>query len=80
MHGFDRAVQDQGSGGREVNVDTWIVEFRDLDDIVQGTWSRNGVYVGDEAGARDDYRILKEVYVSVRIGKTVTKIEWESHE
>lgn len=63
-----------------MNVDAWVVEFRDLDDIIRDTWSRNDVYVGDEAGARDDYRILKEVYVNVRIGKAVTKIEWESHE
>ena len=60
-----------------MSVDTWIVEYRDLDNVLNGTWTRSGVYVNDEPGARDDYDILKEVYVNVRIGKTVTKIEWE---
>ena len=58
--------------------DVWVVEYRTLGDIVAGTWTRNDVYVGDHLGAQDDYRILKEVFVHVRIGKQVTKIEWEN--
>ena len=55
----------------------WVVEYRTLDDILQGTWTRNEIYIGDEYGARDDYRILKQVFVHVRIGREVSKIEWE---
>ena len=55
----------------------WVVEYRTLDDILQGTWTRNDTYPDDEYGARDDYRILKQVFVHVRIGREVTRIEWE---
>ena len=60
-----------------MNPDVWVVEYRTLEDITKGTWTRNDVYVDDYFGAQDDYRILKEVFVHVRIGKQVTKIEWE---
>lgn len=56
----------------------WVVEYRTLDDVMAGTWTRNGIYSNDEFGARDDYRILKEVFVHVRIGKQITKVEWEN--
>lgn len=75
-----RPTEERPDEVREVNVETWIVEYRDLDDVLNGTWTRSGVYNNDEPGARDDYRILKNVYASVRIGKIVTKIEWEDHE
>jgi hypothetical protein len=60
-----------------VNETVWVVEYKTLDNIAQGGWTRNDIYPGDEYGARDDYRILKQVFVHVRIGKRVSKIEWE---
>ena len=60
-----------------MNPEVWVVEYRTLDDIVAGTWTRNDTYPHDEFGARDDYRVLKEVFVHVRIGKQVTKVIWE---
>lgn len=61
-----------------MNPETWVVEYRTFKDVAKGTWTRNDVYVDDYYGAQDDYRILKEVFVHVRIGKQVTKIEWEN--
>lgn len=56
---------------------TWIVEYKDFDDLVNGAWTHHDRYPNDQDGAYSDYMQLKQAFVHVRIGYEETKIVWQ---